>query len=70
MERVFVFRQDMMELPSRDIDAILPQLLQQQRLGDLRLMVLVQNVGDQIRPKVTAINRQNAFRKRRQHGTA
>ncbi len=52
VEVVFVFRQDTVQLARRDVNAVLQQLLEQQRLGDSRLMVLVQNVGDQARPKV------------------
>src|SRR6266404_8154606 len=33
-------------------------------------MVLVQDVGDQVRTKVTAFDRQDAFRKRRQYRAA
>ena len=65
-----VFGQDAVELARRDVDAVLPQLLQQQRLGDLGLMILVQDVGDQVRPEVPALDRQHALRKRRQHRAA
>jgi len=45
-------------------------LLQQQRLGNPRLVILVQDVGDQVGPEVAAPDRQHAGGKRRQHGTA
>ena len=62
---LMVLGQDAVQLARRDVGVVLPQLLQQQRLRDVRLMVLVQDVGDQVRPEVPAGNRQNPFRKRR-----
>ena len=54
----------------RDVDAVLPQLLQQQGFRDHRLMVLVQNVSDQVGSKVPALDRQDSLRQRRQQRTA
>ena len=70
VKMLFVFGQDAVELARRNIDAVFPQLLQQQRLRDHRLVILVQDVGDQARTKVTTLDRQDALGKRRQHRAA
>jgi hypothetical protein len=46
--------QDVVQLAGRDDDAVFVQLLQQQRLGDLGVMVLVQDVGHQVDAKSSA----------------
>jgi hypothetical protein len=43
---VFILGQDAVQLARRNVDVVLPQLLQQQRLGDPGLMILVDNVDD------------------------
>jgi hypothetical protein len=44
VEVLQVLRQNTMQLSCRDVDTVLPQLLQQQRLRDVRLVVLIQPV--------------------------
>ena len=48
MEIVFAFDKDVVEHAARDVDAILPQLLQQQGLGHAALVVLIQDKGDKL----------------------
>ena len=48
------FGQDATELARRDIDAQLVQLLPQQRLGDVLMVVLVEDEAEQVGPEVAA----------------
>jgi len=67
---VVVFGQEAVELTSRNDDAVLAQLFQQQRLGDLGVVILVENVDHAVGAKVPAVHRQHARRQRRQHRAA
>jgi hypothetical protein len=70
VKAVFVRGEEAVQLAGRDVDAVLPQLRQQQRLRDLRLVVLVEDVGDQVGPEVATLDRQDARGERRQHRAA
>ena len=53
MEVLLALGDDRAELPRRDVDSPLPQLLQKQGLGDVGVVVLVQDVRDDGRAVVT-----------------
>lgn len=50
----FPFGPKIAELAGREVDSPLPQLLQQQRLRQVALVVLIQNGGDQRPTEMTA----------------
>ena len=52
MKDVLRFRQDPAELAGGDVDAQLVQLFPKQRLGDVLVVILVDDEGDQVRPEV------------------
>ena len=52
MKKLLLLRQQMAQLAGRDLDPEFVQLLQQQRLGHMLMMVLVQRVAYQFWPKV------------------
>jgi hypothetical protein len=54
VERLLLLSQDPAELAGGDRDAQLEQLLQEQRLGDVLVVILVEDETDQVRPEVAA----------------
>src|SRR5215472_5983488 len=67
MKAFFVLRQDVVELACGDVDAQFAKLFEQQRLGDVAVVVLVQDVGEQGRTEVAG---QGVVGQRRQQGLA
>ena len=54
VEGVLLLGQDAAELAGGDVDAQLEQLLQEQRLGDVLVVILVEDETDQVGPEVAA----------------
>ena len=54
MERLLLLGQDAAELAGGDVDAQLEQLFQEQRLGDVLVVILVEDEADQVGPEVAA----------------
>src|SRR5205807_9758366 len=54
VEGLVALGEDAVELAGGQVQAPLAQLLQQQRLGDVVVVVLVQDEGDQVRAVMTA----------------
>jgi hypothetical protein len=54
MKDLLAFGEDAVDFTSRDQDATLSQLLVQQRLGDVVVVILIQDVTDEFRSEVPA----------------
>ena len=65
VEQRFVLRQDAIQLARGNDDAVIMQFFQEQRLRDMRVVILVQDMADQGRAVVTA--GQHLCRQRCQH---
>ena len=54
VKAVLVFGQEVIDLARGDVDAEFVQLFQQQRLGDVAVVILVEDVADQVGAEVAA----------------
>ena len=63
MEGVVPFREQVVELAGRDLDPPIVQLRQQQRLGHMGMIVLVQHVAHQLGPVMATPDRRRRHRR-------
>ena len=63
MEGVVPFRKQVVELTGRNLDPPVVELRQQQRLGHMGMIILVQHVAHQLGPVVAAPHRRRRYRR-------